>query len=220
MKRFIAFGFTLLLVAVLTSCAGIHYQTTNYTINGFDIYRYDHRTSEVSCDRISQFGLFVRDGDDDYVTNEDFGECMNTLFIKEDGTYYNLTEAVSLSLFTIDDVLDVDWDFDVYDTHNLLEYTEVDYFIFKTSVSETYDDTDSIERVLNISESVYQKYIIGYNPTSMDIIGEIEVYHNDLLIVTLVVYDQGIFDPSTEGFQESYSSELHGLFTSVMDWRI
>lgn len=217
MKRFVTFVFALLILGVLASCSGIHYKATNYMINGFNVYRYDHRTSEVSCDRISQFGLFVRDGDDDYVTNEDFGECLNTLFVKEGGTYYNLTEAVSLSLFTLDEVLDVDWDFDVYDTHNLLDYTEVDYFIFKTSVSEIYDDTDSIERVLNISESVYQKYIIGYSPSSMDSLGEIEVYHDDLLMVTLVVYEQGIFDPTTEGFQESYSSELHGLFKSIVN---
>ena len=217
MKRFITFGFALLFIGVLASCTSIHYKDTIYTINDFQVYRYDHRTSEVSCDRISAFGLFVRDGDDDYVTNNDFGECLNTLFIKDGGTYYNLTEALNLDLFTIADVLDVDWEFDVYETHVLLDYTDVDYLVFKATDAVTYDDADSIERVLNISESVYQKFLLGYSPSTMDLLGHIEVYHDEILIVTLDVYQQGIFDPTTDGFQESNSSELHGLFVSLVN---
>jgi len=217
MKRFIVFILTFFAIGILSSCSSIHYQTTKYTIQGYQVYLYDHRFSDKVCDRISQFGLFVRDGEDDYVTKEDFGECINTLFIKDNSIYYNLSEAVQLDFFTIDDILGVEWDFDVYDTHDLLDYTAVDYFIFKTDVSEKYDDSDSIERVLDISESVYQKFIIGYRPETMNLLGYIEVFHDETLIVTLEVYEQGIYDPFTDGFQESNVSELQGLFQSVVN---
>ena len=105
----------------------------------------------------------------------------------------------------------------MYETHDLLNYTDVDYFVLKTDVSEIYDDTDSIERVLDISESVYQKFIIGYRPETMSLLGYIEVFHDETLIVTLEVYEQGIYDPFTDGFQESNVSELQGLFQSVVN---
>lgn len=217
MKRLGTLVLLFSIVSILTSCTGIHYRETNYTLNGLEVYRYDHRTSEIECDRISSFGLFVRDGDNDYVTNKDFGECMNTLFVKDGGLYHNLSEGLVLGLYTIEDVLEVDWDFDVYATHELLHYTEVDSFVFVTSESETYDDADGIQRVLDISGSVYQKFIVGYSPTSMQSIGEIQVYFEETLIVTLIVYEEGIYDPLTEGFQERHSSELQGLFESVVN---
>lgn len=217
MKRFIIFVLFIALTTVLTSCSSMHYRKTNYMINNLDVYRYDHRTSEINCDRISVFGLFVRDGDYDYVTDKDFGECLNTLFVKDGGIFHNLSEGVILELFTIEDVLEVDWDFDVFATHDLLDYTQVDSFIFTTTESEIFDDKDVIDRALGISESVYQKFIVGYSPSSLELVGYIEVYFDESLIVTLVVYEEGIYDPLTEGFQERYTSELYGLFESVMN---
>lgn len=217
MKRFISFIMILFSVFILSSCSSMNYEETNYKIGSYDVFRYDHFSSERVCDRISRFGLFVRDGEEDYLTDKDFGECMNTLFVKEKGDYYNLSQALTLELFVIEDVLEVEWDFAVYPTHTLLDYTEVDYFVFRTSVSEVYEDADNIERVLEISESIYQSFIIGYYPDTLTSIGYIDVFHNETLIVTLEVYEQGIFDSLTTAFQESYTSELFGLFQSVMN---
>ncbi len=45
----------------------------------------------IECDRISRFGLFARDGEDDYVTDSDFGDCRFTYYVKDSGTVYSLT---------------------------------------------------------------------------------------------------------------------------------
>lgn len=217
MKRLMTFTVVLISILFMSSCVSMNYEETNYTINTYQVYRYDHFASEKECDRISRFGLFVRDGDDDYLTDKDFGECMSTLFIKENGDYHNLSQALTLELFEIDDILEIEWDFDVYHTHALLDYTEVDYFIFRTNVDELYDDSENIERVLEISESIYQSFIIGYLPDSLTEIGFIDVYYDEMLVGTLEVSEQGIYDPFTGAFQESYTSELFGLFQSVMN---
>jgi hypothetical protein len=172
----------------------------------------------VSCDRISAFGLFVRDGESDYVTDKDFGECKNTLYVKQDGTFYNLSEALELDMFTIEQVLSTDWNFTVYETHSLLYYIDVESLIFSNyTESETYNDMENIERVLEISESIYQRFIIDYLPQNLSPIGEISVLKDGDIIVVLEVYEQGIYDPFTNAFQESYASELFGLFSSIIN---
>lgn len=223
MKRQFTLILIFLLVMILSSCSGIHYQNTDYTVNGYDVYKYDHRFSQMECDRISMFGLFVRDGDLDYVTNKDFGECQNTLYVKDGGNYYSLSEGVSNNLFTLDDVINVDWDFNVYETHDLLDYTEVDNFVFINSESTVnFGDfymgnlETELERILSISESVYQKFIIDYTPDNLTAIGTIDVYFEGNVVASLTVYEEGIFDSSTNAFQESYTSELFGLYQAIM----
>ena len=174
------------------------------------------------CDRISMFGLFVRDGDTDYVTNQDFGECINTLFIKDSGTYLNLSEAVEQEVITLEQVLEVEWNFDVFATMPLLSHTTFDNMVFRTATSTTtlediygMDVEEEIERLLQFSESLYQIFIVNYYPESVNGIGFIDVYNDDVLILTLEVYDEGIYDPVADAFQEVYASELHGLFLAA-----
>jgi len=203
---------------LLTACVGMHYQETEYVINGYQVYLYDHRTSEVSCDRISPFGLFVREEENDYVTDKDFGECKNTLYVKKNGTFYNLSEAIELDFFTIEEVLSIDWKFAIYETHSLLYYTDVESFIFSNdSESITYTDVENIERVLGISESIYQKFIIDYLPANLTQIGEISVLNGEGTFVVLEVYEEGIYDPFTNAFQERYTSEIFGLYSSIIN---
>ena len=222
MKRIFTGVLVLLITFALASCVGIHYQETEYDINGYTVYRYDHRTSERECDRISVFGLFVRDGDIDYVTNVDFGECISTLFVKDGGTYLNLTEAVELEVISLQDVLDVNWDFDVFATMPLLSHTTFDNMVFRTATTTTtlediygIDVEEEIDRILQFSESLYQRFIVDYFPETVNGIGFIDVYNDDVLVLTLEVYDEGIYDPVAEAFQEVYSSELHGLFLAA-----
>lgn len=220
MKKIFSFILVLTSIFVLSSCSGLHYIETEYTIDDYSVYQYDHKFSQTECDKISKFGLFVRDGDDDYVTAKDFGECLSTLFVRSNGDYLNLSNAIDFDLFSIEAVLEVDWDFKVYETHPLLEYTEVDYFVFhKGEDSQTYDDSDNITRVLEISESIYQRFIIEYYPKLTLSLGTIDVYYDTSLVATLIVYEEGIYDPTTDAFQEMHSSELYGLYLSIMQWQ-
>lgn len=224
MKRLYSIFMVTSVVFLLSSCQGINYVDTEYEINGYQVYQYDRFASDIQCDRISRFGLFIRDGENDYVTDTDFGECVYTLFVKHGGNYLNLTEALTMNLFSIDDVLAIEWDFYVFETHALLYNITYDDMVFRDAnntviLSEYYEEEMEQEliRLNEISQSFYQLFIVDYYPSTTSSWGFIDVYQNDELLVTLEVFTEGIYDPATNAFQEEHSSELHGLYNSLMN---
>jgi hypothetical protein len=218
MKRLLLLLLLISTVFTLSSCGALEYKEVGYTINGYQVYEYDMINGSIDCDRISKWNLFVRDGENDFLTDYDFIDCRNTYYVKSGSSVLSLTDGIEEGLFTLEEVLAVDWDFEVYETYNFLSDIDASYFEFETDHVVVYDDLDNINRIKDISQSFYQKFIVGYSPQSFTLIGTIRIYDdNDQLLQTLDVYDIGIYIQELNAYQEYMNSEIYGLFTSVME---
>jgi len=203
-------------VLVLTSCTRTDYLKYDVTINGYELYEYDKFNETIMCDTLVPYELFMRDGDNSY-SGPQFTDCGHTLYVKDNGSFITLTEAIENDLFTAQDVLDIDWSFKVFETHRFVDYLALDYLVFTVEGQEDilFDNNTELVRLLENADSFYQSFLIDYEPLmSNPILGYIEVYSSSGLEVTLTVFECGIYDPLMESFQLVENSEVHAAFLS------
>lgn len=206
---------TLLLVLSLSACGNKNYTILDYEINGYSVY--EKVESGVFCSRISQFGVFF-ESDDEYYLGPPFGNgCQDTLFVIDNNEYITLTMALERDVFTKEDILSVDWDFEIYENFPLNDYGDLTKLVFEYTNSETveFDDPAELARLLENSDSVFQHMIIGYSYSNSSIKGSIKWYNNDELIVEFDVYEYGICDTELNAcVDDSGSNELYAVYQS------
>jgi hypothetical protein len=214
---------TVFSIFLLSACGGIDYNRTSYEVGGYRVYEYNLFGTDVECEASHPFRLFARDGEEDYVTDYDFIDCATTYFIREDGAYVNFNEALDEDYISMEDILAVEWPFELYQTEVFGDYLELDSDISMTfnfnGTSYQYNDLGDIEWLIENSDSVYQAFLIDYLPLAstddMNALGSIVIVKGTSVLAELIVFEEGIFNPASLGFQLKQNSTLYSVYEVI-----
>lgn len=205
------------MLVFLTSCSGLSYKSYGKEIGSYSVFQYDAPFSQIECDRIAPFVVFYED-DGEYYLGRGFSECRDSLYIKHKGSYIDLSSAISKGLITKSDIDSVEWDFPILESHFLLDYLEVDYFVFRYESKElVFDDYQAIEELLEEENLPYELFVVDgvdIEISNYDVLGYIDVFSNNQIEVTLTVTSEGLYDQHMNSFQYAYGSTLFSWFNN------
>ena len=199
-----------------TNSAYIRYE--GITIDKKKVYKREYLPN-IHCDMVSTITPFVKVDGKEYVIQTFFSSCSGTLFISENFEYISLYDAVEEGIISGDSVLDYDWPFEYYETHDLLNDIAIDYIVLENqdkSESVVIDDEDTITMLQEASESIYYHFLIGYEDTSNDRLdGYITIVDTGGATYEFEVNYHYIYYPEKDSTQNS--GELLWLFQEHFD---
>ena len=221
--RKILFVLVVVLTVLLSSCGNSSYEKfgNDISINGYQVYEYVN--DRMICDRISQFAVFFEEDDNYYLAGEHssgigFSDgCRDTLYVKDDDVYINLTVAIERGLFDSSEILEVSWPFRIFETYQLTDYGNITHYVFEYPGEEDvlFNDSYEVNRLLLNSNSVFQSFIKEYSYSRFVTIGHIRIHNGDTIIGNLAVSTEGICDLEQGAcMDDSTMSELLATYNS------
>jgi len=214
-KKISSFILLTILVFILSSCS-LDYPKYDGEINGYQLYRYEEFGTKLFCDRISPWGVFIKYDGEYYITQTNFGNCSSTLYIKESSKYLTLTQALEQEILEIDDVLNREWDFTIYETYDVIGNISIE----KIEVSNETNDDDSytITDLEHISQvkmnwAFYELFVLEYDYRDEEVLGYVTIYDTVENVYHFEVRANGILYVEEDMFCEFYDTNFHQLLS-------
>ena len=150
----------------------------------------------MQCDRISAWDVFFTYEDDIYtVKNSGISSCNSTLYIREGFKYTSLTNALVDGVFELEDILDYDWDFNIYKANFPLNDIDIESIVMtdEVGINEDYVIDDS-NVILSIKEDMYfycSGFVSEFDYSEDDVISIITINDVEGLTYTFLLRDSG-----------------------------
>lgn len=208
----------IILFFAFRSCSldgAIYSRYNSIKIDGEQIYTKNYPIR--MCDMVSSVSLFVIVEEKEYAINTFFTSCSSQLYIRENGEYITLNQAISDGIITGESVLDYDWPFEYYEVHDLINDIVIDYIIIENkdrSESITINDITIIQDIQNSSLYIYDKFLIGITVID-NVDGFITLYDTNGDSYELEVTYNGIYFRELNSYQTS--SDLLWLFIDYFE---
>ena len=153
----------LLGVTISLSGCSLDYKKYDAKINGKQIYLFDEFRTDVQCDRISAWDVFLTYESDIYIVkNSGISSCNSNLYIRDGFDYISLANSITEGIFELDDILDYEWEFDIYKANFPLNNIDIERIEMtdEIGINEDYIITDDV-LIQSIVDDMYF-YCLGF----------------------------------------------------------
>ncbi len=183
MKKVIIF-LILIGIAVLLSSCSLNYKKYDAKINGEQLYVFDEFIGEVTCDKISAWDVIFTYEDEIYaVKNSGISSCNSTLYVKDGTNFISLTNALDSNIFELEDLLNYNWDFEIFKLYFPLNDIDIERIIMtdELGLNEDYiiTDLDIIQSIKNDMYFYCSGFISGFEYDTKEIISYISIYDTE-----------------------------------------
>ena len=184
-------------IAIFLSSCSLNYKKYDASINGKQLYIFDEFNSDIQCVRISSWDVFFTFEEDIYIVkNSGINSCNSSLYIRDGFEYISLTNAVNEGFFEVEEILEYDWDFEIFKANFPLSDIDIERIEMtnEIGVNDLHIISDSIE-IQSIKDNMYfycSSFISGFEYTEEDIISEITIYDIDENSYTFLLKENGI----------------------------